>query len=524
MDSLSQLHKDLLRVAVKWGEGISRSGAPYGWLIDSREFLLQGDHLEQVCAELGARLESYSFDSLAGYTLAAHPLALGLSAWFAARGRRLKVNLIRREPKADGLQRQIEGPPIEPGQRVLLVDDLINSGSTQVSAVRIVRQAGGIVAGVAVILDYQRQGASWLAQENIPVERLFTLAQMGIQKPPGLPEPRPLWQIQGVNRGEYTAPKSSACFHKDKIFIGSDQGFLLCLNRHGEEQWRFEVRDRQRGIHATPFVWQDRVYFGAYDGYLYCVCAQSGKLLWELRPGQWIGSSALVDQGQLFVGVEYGQMGGSLIAVDALQGRQLWEATAGHYVHSGPCLAGPRVCFGANDGVVRAVDRESGALLWKFYTEGPIKSDLTSDGQRVLVAGGDGVLYCLEADGGALLWKRRLSRQLYCRPLICDDKVLVGGDGTCLIAVRLMDGQVEWSAPLGSSLVGGACLGAGGHLWVSGVNGVVACIGRDGKPLAYWESGQPIRNRPAGDAELTCVADLAGNLYAFDWANQSQRS
>ncbi|MBX3166383.1 MAG: PQQ-binding-like beta-propeller repeat protein [Candidatus Eremiobacteraeota bacterium] len=515
------LRRDLLRVAVKWGEGVNRQGEPYGWLIDSREFLLQGDYLERVCAELGPRLESYQIDSLAGYTLAAHPLALGLQAWAAARGRRLNVNLIRREPKADGLQRQIEGPPIQPGQRVLLVDDLINSGSTQVNAVRIVRQAGGVVAGVAVVLDYERSGAAWLRSQNIPVEKLFTLSQLGIQKPQGLPQLQPCWQITGVNRGEYTAPKSSACVRQDRLWIGSDQGDLLCLNRQGQELWRFGARDRQRGIHATPCEWQGRVYFGAYDGYLYCLCGQSGRLLWELRAGQWIGASALVDEGKLFVGVEYGEMGGSLIALEAMTGRQLWEAPAGDYVHSGACLAGPGVCFGANDGIVRAVERASGKLLWKFYTQGPIKSDLVSDGRRVLVAGGDGVLYCLDASSGQLLWQRRLSRQLYCRPLLLGELVLAGGDATCLIATRLQDGEVAWAAPLGSSLVGGACLGAGGHIWATGVAGTIGCFSQDGQPLAYWETGQPIRNRPAGDSDLTCIADMAGNLYAFDSSRQA---
>ncbi|MBN9417522.1 hypothetical protein ABS71_21495 [bacterium SCN 62-11] len=524
MSSLNQLRLDLLRIAVKWGEGISRTGSPYGWLIDSREFLLQGDFLERVCEELGPRLDTYAYDSVAGYTLAAHPLAIGLAAWAARQGRRLNVNLIRREPKADGLQRQIEGPPIQPGQRVLLVDDLINSGSTQVSAVRLVRQAGGVVAGVAVILDYERGGSAWLGGQNIPVERLFTLAEMGIQKPSGLSLPGPVWQRADLNRGEYSAPKSSACFYEDKIYIGSDQGFLLCCDRLGGEKWRFPVRDRQRGIHATPCAWQGQIYFGAYDGYLYCLNAVSGQLVWELRPGQWIGSSPLVDQGQLFVGIEFGQMGGSLIGVDALEGRQLWEVSAGDYVHSGPCLAGSRVCFGANDGIVRAVDRNSGDLQWKFYTQGPIKSDLVSDGKRVLVASGDGVLYCLQAEDGSLLWKRRLSRQLYCRPLIVDDKVLAGGDGTCLIACRLEDGQVQWAAPLGSSLVGGACLGPGDHIWATGLGGTVACISREGSPLGYWETDHPIRNRPSGDAQLCCLADMVGNLYTFGCDNQSQRS
>lgn len=523
MNSLMMLQRDLLRMGVKWGEGVSRQGEPYGWLIDSREFLLQQDHLERVCAELGPLLEKYQIDSLAGYTLAAHPLAMGLRTWFAGRGRRLSVNLIRREPKPDGLQRQIEGPPIQPGQRVLLVDDLVNSGSTQVNAVRIVRQAGGVVAAVAVILDYERSGSAWLRGQNIPMERLFTLAELGIQKPTGLPKLQPVWQKSDVNLGRYNAPKSSVCLKGDKIWIGSDQGYLLCFNRQGKELWRYGVRDQERGIHGTPFEWEGRIYFGAYDGYLYCLCALTGQLHWELRPAQWIGASPLVDKGQVLVGIEYGEMGGGLIAVDAISGRQLWEAPAGNYVHSGACLAGSRVCFGCNDGIVRAVDRDSGKLLWRFYTQGPVKSDLVSDGQRVLVAGGDGVLYCLAAENGSLLWERRISRQLYCRPLLAGNLVMAGGDGTCLLALQLEDGEVAWVAPLGSPLLGGACLGAGDHIWASAVDGTIGCFSHDGRALAYLETGHPIRNRPAGDSELTCIADMAGNLYAFDWSH-SQRS
>ncbi|MFN8609474.1 MAG: PQQ-binding-like beta-propeller repeat protein [Vulcanimicrobiota bacterium] len=521
------LRQELLQVAVKWGEGIDRTGAPYGWLIDCREFLLQRDYLARVCQQLGPRLRAWGVDSLAGYTLAAHPLALGLSSWAAQQGWSLDVNLIRREPKADGLQRQIEGPPLRPGQRVALVDDLINSGSTQMSAVRLVRQAGAVVAGVAVILDYERAGSEWLKGQGIPVERLLTLTQLGIQKPAGTNVLRPEWCFEGLNQGAYRAPKSSVAFYEDRLYVGSDQGFLLCLDRQGHELWRFWVRDRERGVHSSPQVSQGRVYFGAYDGYLYCLEASSGRLLWEFQPGQWIGATACLDETRLYVGIEYGEMGGGLLAVDSLSGQPLWEASAGDYVHSRACRIGSLVYFAGNDGVVRAVEAETGQPVWRFQTLGPIKSDLATDGQRLLVASGDGFLYCLEAGQGGLLWKRRLARQLYCRPVVCGTRVIAGGDGTCLVALEMADGRVAWSAPMGGSILGGACLGPGGNLWCASVDGTIGCFDASGGPLGYLETGRNIRNRLSSDGQLVMVADMAGRLYAFSGApefNQSQRS
>ncbi|MBS2035710.1 PQQ-binding-like beta-propeller repeat protein [bacterium] len=521
---MNWIRQELLQVAVKWGEGISRTGEPYGWLIDCREFLLQKDYLARVCEELGPRLKEWGVDSLAGYTLAAHPLALGLSFWAARQGWQLDVNLIRREPKSDGLQRQIEGPPLRPGQRVALVDDLINSGSTQMSAVRIVRQAGGVVAGVAVLLDYERAGSQWLRSQAIPVERLLTLSELGIQRPRHCQALQPNWCVPALNLGQYSAPKSSAEIAGDRLYLGSDQGFVLCLDRAGEEIWRFWVRDRQRGVHSTPQLSEDRLYFGAYDGYFYCLQASTGQLIWEVQLGQWIGATCLLDGERLYVGVEYGEMGGCLMALDRLSGRRLWEAPAGHYVHSRACRVGDLVCFGANDGLVRALRPESGELVWKFQTLGPIKSDLSGNSQVLLVASGDGILYCLEGQSGRLLWQRRLGRQLYCRPLISGSRVLAGGDGTCLVALDLEDGRVCWAAPLGASIIGGACLGPDNQFWCAAVDGTIARFDQQGLPTGYLDTGHTIRNRVAGDGEQVLVASMNGPLYAFCKESQSQRS
>ncbi|HTR89297.1 MAG TPA: phosphoribosyltransferase family protein, partial [Solirubrobacteraceae bacterium] len=61
--------------------------------------------------------------------------------------------IVRRERKEHGLQRWIEGPVLEPGERCLIVEDVVTSGGSTVQAVRRVREEGLTVAGVVSVLD-----------------------------------------------------------------------------------------------------------------------------------------------------------------------------------------------------------------------------------------------------------------------------------------------------------------------------------------------------------------------------------
>lgn len=543
-----RLRAGIWEIALKWGQGLSRQGAAYGWLIDSRELLLQQDYCELACRWLWRRLRGYRPEVVAGYTLAAHPLALGLKAAAREEGVYLQVNLIRRQPKEDGLQKQVEGPPLRPGQRVVLVDDLINSGETQQLALRALRPSSAKVVGVGVLIDYEKGGAAPLKARGIPVEAAFSLRDLGLK-----PEPaqalNPTWVFEGLNSGRYSAPKSQACLSREQIWIGSDQGFILSLNRQGRELWRYAVRDQERGVHASPLLRQGCLYVGAYDGFLYCLEARSGKLLWEKRCGDWIGSSAVSDAERIYIGVEFGEMGGSLMALQPDNGSLLWESSVGHYLHSTPCLAPGVVLVAANDGVVRCLDRETGHLKWCYYAGGPIQSSLSCDETRCYVACGDGLLSALEVTTGVLRWQRRLSRRLYCKPLLVGDLVLAGGDSGCLIALYRHNGQVAWVSALGAPLAGGAGLGPDQEIWLGTLEGRIYCLDggglslgqhqgesvarpgnhtdskhRDSAPvcLGQFEAGCPIRNLPAADLQSVLIADNGGRLYCFARGSRSQ--
>ena len=65
-----------------------------------------------------------------------------------AGGADVKAFFVRKETKAHGLQRRVEGPPLEPGERCLIVEDVVTSGGSTVQAIEAVRAEGHDVCGV----------------------------------------------------------------------------------------------------------------------------------------------------------------------------------------------------------------------------------------------------------------------------------------------------------------------------------------------------------------------------------------
>ncbi len=491
---------------------MDRVGTPYAWMLDTREMVLQKRYLPVVGRLLWERLEKHDIDFVAGYTLAAHPLAVAV---MYASGHTVDGVLIRRSPKENGLCKLVEGPDIPAGARVALVDDLVNSGDTLKQAVAALRPFGCQVVAAGVLIDYELEGAEWLRAEGIALEALFTLAELGVSA--RAPQPwEPLWVVENVNGGEYRAPKSIPHVGPERIHVGSDRGFMLCFDRSGNELWRYAVRDKERGVHSSPCVREGRVYFGAYDGYLYCV--EDGKLVWETRPGQWIGSSPALWGDRLYVGIEYGQSGGGLLCADASTGKRLWEAPAADYMHASPIVDEQRgqAIVGANDNVLRAVDLQDGSVRWEHETGGALKAWASVDADGTCFAGSfDGHLYAVDAATGDLRWRRKLSQNLYCTPVLTGDLVLACGHSGRLVAMDRATGHVRWVAATHGPTVGGPAL-IGEEVMTTSVEGWVmrfACA--DGAPLGGYKAGAKMMGAPGVGAGLACVVDFTGKMHAF---------
>jgi len=156
------------------------SGRRSSFYFDARQVLLdpEGAALSGALAWEALRVAGPA--AVGGLTLGADPLVCAVSAAAWAEGRRVTGFFVRKEAKKHGLQQWIEGPFIEEGMPVAVVDDVLTSGGSLISAVERARQAGGAVVAALVVIDRDEGGrdAAVAALGDAPLHALFTAAEL----------------------------------------------------------------------------------------------------------------------------------------------------------------------------------------------------------------------------------------------------------------------------------------------------------------------------------------------------------
>ena len=121
--------------------------------------------------------------AVGGMTMGADPVACAA----LAAGAPVKAFFVRKERKEHGLQRWIEGPELEPGERCLVVEDVVTTGGSTVKAIERVREEGFEVAGVVSVLDRLAGGAEAIAAAS--GRRALHAAHHDRRRLPGAPGP-----------------------------------------------------------------------------------------------------------------------------------------------------------------------------------------------------------------------------------------------------------------------------------------------------------------------------------------------
>jgi orotate phosphoribosyltransferase len=125
------------------------------------------------------RLGGTSLDAVGGMELGAYPIATSVSdAIFQATGAKVRAFVIRKESKQHGILGLIAGN-IRPGDRTLIVDDVVTAGSSTIKAIKGARQAGLIVERVIVLIDREEEdGRKNIEEQGVAFEALTTLSEL----------------------------------------------------------------------------------------------------------------------------------------------------------------------------------------------------------------------------------------------------------------------------------------------------------------------------------------------------------
>jgi orotate phosphoribosyltransferase len=183
-DAWAALRVLIDRLAVVRGRVTLASGRQAEYYVDLRRVTLHhvaAPLVGQVMADLlaAAGLGPPRIEAVGGLTMGADPVAAAILHASAARGEALDAFVVRKEAKAHGLQRRLEGPDVT-GRRVVAVEDTSTTGGSVLTAVEALREAGAQVMGVAVIVDRDTGARERIEAAGLSYHYAYGLADLGL--------------------------------------------------------------------------------------------------------------------------------------------------------------------------------------------------------------------------------------------------------------------------------------------------------------------------------------------------------
>src|SRR5215212_3741589 len=180
-DARERLVEELRRHALSIGEVTLTSGATAQYYVDAKRAILRPAGFAALSELVARYAREWEATAVGGLTMGADAPACAALAG----GADVKAFFVRKEAKAHGLQRRIEGPPLEPGERCLIVEDVVTSGGSTVQAIEAVLAEGHDICGVVAVLDRRAGGEEAIAaaSSGAPYAALATIDELYPERP-----------------------------------------------------------------------------------------------------------------------------------------------------------------------------------------------------------------------------------------------------------------------------------------------------------------------------------------------------
>jgi orotate phosphoribosyltransferase len=167
----------VLEHSVKRGDFVLKSGKPTDWFLDTKQTACRADGIMLV-AELALALLPDDITAIGGLTAGADPVAFGIAAVAATKGRELRSFSIRKEAKDHGVAGRLAGA-LQPGDRVAVVEDTVTRGSSPMEAASVIRELGAEPVLVMPIVDRGGTCGPMAEADGIGFIPLVTAPELG---------------------------------------------------------------------------------------------------------------------------------------------------------------------------------------------------------------------------------------------------------------------------------------------------------------------------------------------------------
>ena len=149
LSARERLIEELREHALVIGEVTLTSGARADYYVDAKRAILRPAGFAALATLVAAQVHEWQATAVGGMTMGADPVACAALAG----GARVKAFFVRKQTKEHGLQRRIEGPPLTPEDRCVVVEDVVTTGGSTLAAIAALNDEGHEICGVLSVLD-----------------------------------------------------------------------------------------------------------------------------------------------------------------------------------------------------------------------------------------------------------------------------------------------------------------------------------------------------------------------------------
>lgn len=466
----------------------TQEGDYESWLFDFRRVMLKPDILDAYATLfLETYKDKYPFQ-ICGLEVAAIPL---LSA-IVMKSKQLKMPVngffIRKSRKKSGLLKIVEGEINK--NPIILVDDIINSGSTFIRQVEVLEELAKeeasslkILTTSSIIRFRTENSYKYFYEKGIKVNSFFVLGDFAKELPELLISnkkeviPQSNFSINWSFKGKdpnlwYVRPKSAPVFDNVRVYFGTDSGVLYCFNGETGEsifEYRIISLDKKKKTFSTPIVVKETLIFGSHDGNIYALDAVTGKRKWVFMEGDYIDSNISFISKHDFVitGINTGlfKKRTAIMAISLQTGKKIWEYffEKSEKIFSVYSEKNNLVLMETDDGQICALSGKDGSLVWKKEFEIVCTANPVIDEERgiVVFSGSKNkededeeskLFICDIKTGETLTVCKGIGFQIFGVPVIYNDMVIVASLDKRVRAFWLNSGEIKWDLNLGSRI------------------------------------------------------------------------
>jgi outer membrane protein assembly factor BamB len=311
---------------------------------------------------------------------------------------------------------------------------------------------------------------------------------------------------------EEVVPSSAIIFDR-VIYFGASDGYLHAVDANtGCEKWRFKTEGE---LVSDPAIADGVVYFGSSDVYFYAIDIDTRQEKWKFKTEDITFSSPAISDG-----VVYFSDGSHLYALDKETGHEKWKFEAKDlFLGHSPAISDGvvyGVAYFGRYNFLYALDEKTGQEKWKFKLEAPVSSSPAISDETVCFGTSDGYLHAVDSNTGQEKWRFKTEDVVY-DPAIANGIVYVGGSSdSCLYAIDISTGQEKWKFKTETWDVSSPSI-ADGIVYFGTWDGCLYAVDANtGCEKWKFKTEYPVVSPPAIADGILYFQDREGVLYALE--------